>query len=571
MFMELWFYYLMFTLSLVNLVIMLFMTRFQRGSYYILMSVTVAFCNGGYLSVAHADNLSTALLGAKISCIGAALLPMFVFLSISTLCRLAIRDKIIFAQIVYGFILICCVLTIGHNDLYYKTAKLERTGDVSFLIKEYGPLHDLYIFTVVAYAIAMVAVIIYALVSQRKVSYKNTIVLGILGLLNIFVYAFERIFEVKVEFQPIALVIAEYTVLLLLRRVGMFDVSASVANALENNKDYGYIVFDKKLNYINANVTAKSFFDEIEKCRLDCPIDKKFTSLYSDIVMPILTYKKNKAFNIHYVTCNDKKIKCTIRDLYHDDNNKKTIGYIVEMTDDTKQQEYISLLRRYNKELEEEVDVQHGVIKDLQQQMVVGMAELVEGRDNSTGGHIKRTSECMQIFADELQKNKCYNKPDWFWEYVVKVAPMHDLGKITTADNILLKPGEFTTSEYEEMKMHAEKGALIVEKILGNINNREFVDIARNVAHYHHEKWDGTGYPEGLNGKQIPLEARVMAFVDVLDALVSKRVYKEEYEFDKAFGIIHESLGKTFDPELGGVFMGCRDKLEAFYRSQANE
>ncbi len=228
-------------------------------------------------------------------------------------------------------------------------------------------------------------------------------------------------------------------------------------------------------------------------------------------------------------------------------------------------QTYLSCLMKYNNRLEEEVGEKAEYIKDLEEQIIVGLAELVEGRDNSTGGHIKRTSGCMRIFVDEIKKSGNYNKSNTFWEYLIKVAPMHDLGKITTADNILLKPGIFTTSEYEEMKLHAENGAQIVEKVLKNIDDRELLQIAQNVARYHHEKWDGSGYPEGLPGEEIPLEARAMAFVDVLDALLSKRCYKEGYGFDEAFRIIEESLGSRFDPELGKVFLKCRDRLEAFY------
>ena len=117
------------------------------------------------------------------------------------------------------------------------------------------------------------------------------------------------------------------------------------------------------------------------------------------------------------------------------------------------------------------------------------------------------------------------------------------------------------------MKTHPEKGALIVAKILHSSDDKQFRKIAENVAHYHHEKWDGTGYPKGLSGEDIPLEARIMALADVFDALVSKRCYKEKYSFDKAFSIIEESLGKHFDAELGKIFIKQRTALEAYYES----
>ena len=142
---------------------------------------------------------------------------------------------------------------------------------------------------------------------------------------------------------------------------------------------------------------------------------------------------------------------------------------------------------------------------------------------------------------------------------------MHDLGKIAVQDVILRKPGKFSSVEFEEMKTHSEKGAKIVTQMLDGLEDKDFFDIAVNIAHYHHEKWNGKGYPSKLAGKAIPIEARIMALVDVFDALVSKRCYKEKMNFDDAFHIIEESLGTHFDPDLGELFLKCRLRLEQFY------
>ena len=142
---------------------------------------------------------------------------------------------------------------------------------------------------------------------------------------------------------------------------------------------------------------------------------------------------------------------------------------------------------------------------------------------------------------------------------------MHDLGKIAIDDAVLRKPGKYTDEEFSQMKKHAEEGAKIVENILQGVEDDSFVQIAKNIAHYHHEKWNGKGYPLGLAGENIPIEARIMALADVFDALVSKRCYKEAFSYDKAFCIIEESLGEHFDPELGRIFVECRPELEALY------
>lgn len=205
-------------------------------------------------------------------------------------------------------------------------------------------------------------------------------------------------------------------------------------------------------------------------------------------------------------------------------------------------------------------------INTMQNSIIRGMATMVESRDNSTGGHIMRTSTCMVVFAEHLKKHTEYGKlPDQFYNNLAKAAPMHDLGKIAVDDAVLRKPGKFTDEEYEKMKAHSAEGARIVTKVLEDVDDLEFKQIAVNVAHYHHEKWNGSGYPTKISGEQIPLEARIMALVDVFDALVSKRCYKDSFDYDKAFSIIEESLGSHFDPDLGKEFLSCRSDLETLY------
>lgn len=152
---------------------------------------------------------------------------------------------------------------------------------------------------------------------------------------------------------------------------------------------------------------------------------------------------------------------------------------------------------------------------------------MVENRDNSTGGHIKRTSEVVEILIQTIKENNLLDLSDEFCNDMIKAAPMHDLGKIAIEDSILQKPGKFTDEEFNIMKTHSEKSAEIIENILRGVEEDSFVDVAENIARYHHEKWNGMGYPEGLTGEEIPLEARIMAIADVYDALVSKRCYKE--------------------------------------------
>ena len=147
----------------------------------------------------------------------------------------------------------------------------------------------------------------------------------------------------------------------------------------------------------------------------------------------------------------------------------------------------------------------------------------------------------------------------------MKAAPLHDIGKIKISDVILLKPAKLDAEEFAKMKTHSEEGREIIRNILTIIEDEGFLRVAQNIAAYHHEKWDGSGYPEGKKEDNIPLCARIMAIADVFDALVSKRVYKEAYPLDESFKIIKESSGTHFDPELVKAFLNIRDKIEAYY------
>lgn len=144
---------------------------------------------------------------------------------------------------------------------------------------------------------------------------------------------------------------------------------------------------------------------------------------------------------------------------------------------------------------------------------------------------------------------------------------MHDIGKIAVPDHILQKPGRLTPEEFETIKQHACEGGKIVREVLGSIEEKEYVEIASDVAAYHHEKWDGSGYNQGLAGEDIPLSARIMAVADVFDALVSKRCYKEAMPMEEAFDEIERSAGTHFDPRLAEVFLDLRDEITEFLSS----
>ncbi len=195
-------------------------------------------------------------------------------------------------------------------------------------------------------------------------------------------------------------------------------------------------------------------------------------------------------------------------------------------------------------------------VEKIQQSVISSLATVVEERDENTGEHIQRTSEYVRMLSDAMKADSRYvSVSAEFLNNVQLAAPLHDMGKIRIPDAILNKPGRLTDEEYAVMKQHSAYGAEIIEKTLQVIEEEDYYNVAKNIARHHHERWDGKGYPDGLKGGEIPLEARIMALADVYDALVSKRVYKEAFSKEKACEILREGAGTQFDPDLTRLFL----------------
>ena len=200
----------------------------------------------------------------------------------------------------------------------------------------------------------------------------------------------------------------------------------------------------------------------------------------------------------------------------------------------------------------------------MQNGLIITMADMVENRDSDTGAHIQKTAAYVKIILEGLRKKGYYLEkltPKYMSD-VVMSAPLHDVGKINISDTVLNKPGKLTDEEYEIMKTHTTAGKKIMERAINTVQGESYLKEARNMAAYHHERWDGRGYPEKLQGEVIPLSARVMAVADVFDALTSPRVYKPAFPLEKALAIIQEGSGTQFDPKCVEVFMDALPEVK---------
>ena len=219
----------------------------------------------------------------------------------------------------------------------------------------------------------------------------------------------------------------------------------------------------------------------------------------------------------------------------------------------------------------ENMEHQGEIIRKLQNGLILVLADMVESRDQCTGDHVRKTAAYTGIIMRELKREGVYTDQltDDFIYDVVNSAPLHDIGKIQVSDTILNKPGKLTEEEFEIMKTHTTAGAQVISHAMNTVSEDDsgYLKEAMNLARYHHEKWNGQGYPCGLKAEAIPLSARIMAVADVFDALVSKRSYKEGFPFEKAMEIIRSGSGSHFDPNIVAAFEHASDEVRAVMRS----
>ncbi len=230
-------------------------------------------------------------------------------------------------------------------------------------------------------------------------------------------------------------------------------------------------------------------------------------------------------------------------------------------------------LEKYSHHLEQLVEEKVREISSSQMATLYALIKLSESRDDDTGSHIERTASFCRLLARKARAVPEYadTVTDTFIETIYKASPLHDIGKVGIPDSILLKPGKLTEEEFAIMKTHVQIGYDTLEKVGQQYDKNEFILMGIDIALYHHEKWNGSGYNKGLKGEEIPLSARIMALADVYDALRSKRVYKDAFSHEKSIDIIESSRGTHFDPSLVDIFVKYHEEFRSLYESLSNQ
>ena len=534
---------------------------------HVLLFIFTNIANYSFALGAFADNLEGIYVSFQVYYFGGIFTLITLLLLIIELCGYKTNLFIRLILFAYGALIVYLIANVKHSNLYYTSITFVQKYGMSSMERTYGPLHNLLIFLIICVTSISITYILIALKRKKDIAIRTINILLIMFFIGVLLYSVPKILHLIIEFMPFLYTTMNILAIILFKRAALYDLSSNILNVYERHSEYGYIAFDTKSRFLGSNEYAKNLFPFLRGYR----IDKKFINseidheFFKNEIIPWTDswIKGNQQPKLY--AKDDVINEFSMRNIKH---KKQTVGYLIVIKDVTQHQKYLNLINNYNSNLQEEISKKTIKLIAIQDSIITGMATMIESRDNSTGNHIKRTSECIKVFVDKLKYSDKYKLIDSkFCDNLIKAAPMHDLGKIAVRDDVLKKPGKFTPEEYENMKIHPIEGARIVAQVLANVDDEEFKQVAVNVAHYHHEKWNGTGYPNGLKGEKIPLEARIMAFADVFDALVSKRCYKEAYNYDKAFEIIQNDLGSHFDPELGKIFLSCKQDLIDLYNN----
>jgi HD-GYP domain-containing protein (c-di-GMP phosphodiesterase class II) len=447
--------------------------------------------------------------------------------------------------------------------LYYKTIEVVWNEMGQAVKVTGGPLsfiHHIYLGILI---VCMAALFAVSMFRRGTYSKRNLAIYMLMPIGAFFVYFIENALSADYSMLPVLYTIADVIIVLRYDNAHMDDISTMVAERHEGNETHGYVAIGLDRRFLSCNEKSYDFMPFLKDQRVNEKPSGDEESI-KNINRLIDSFENDDSFNSIKLKDGNKTYLCEIS-YFSIRGQGKRQGYLLDISDFTEEQRAYDIVESFNENLNAEVAEKTENIRNMQRKIVLGMSNMIENRDNNTGGHVKRTSDIIHILVDEIIKQGKMDISSQMAEDIVRAAPTHDLGKLTIDNNILNKPGRFTDEEYEIMKTHSTKSGEMVMILLDGVEEDRFVKVAFNVARYHHERWDGRGYPEGLVGTMIPFEARIMAVADVYDALVSKRVYKEPMSFEKSASIMCENMGTQFDPNMKSVFLGCREQLEEYY------
>ncbi len=507
----------------------------------LLFTIAVLINDVGYLLEITSVTPETAIIGTKFSYLGKAFAPLIMTLFTLQCCKVKVPQKLIAVFMLIHSLILFLVLSCEHNTLYYSSIGFDYEGGLfPHLVLGHGIVYNFYMLLLMLYMTGIPVIIIYSLLKNKGRDEKKQ--LQYLLVMSIVVMCGYYPFIVGItggyDTTNISYIVSSVILLYAIYHDKLFNPVVIAKDYVIDNLDDGLVVLGKDDELVFYNNLAQKIFPMLEKNK------------GADAINIIESYVDNReelffAENVYRVSENPMV------------NEGKYCGKMFFLTDITDSYNYMVRLKN-------DVEAKTKEIKHIQRSVIASFANMIEARDGVTGLHIKNTSAYVEMIVSEIKKLPKYKDvlSEEDSRIMVDAAPLHDIGKIAVLDSILNKPGKLTSEEFEIIKTHAAAGARIIDETLTEVERDEYLSVARDMAHFHHERWDGTGYPSGLKGEEIPLCARIMAIADVYDALRSKRSYKEAFSIEKSMQIMRESSGTHFDPELLEIFLANVVKID---------
>lgn len=526
----------MFGIALLTINILYIISRKPSNLqvHLLFMNISAIIAMVIYLGEIISTNPAELFIYAKLGYLGKSFITISSVCFIMDYCHFKLPKWV--RGIFYGlsiFICLCAVTSNENQRLFYTGYEYAVAENGYCYIKlGHGPVYNLNLFINIFYFLVNLILGFYSLRKAKTTSkrFESLLIFGIIfsGIIGyvLFLTGITAGYDTTLP----AFVLSGFFLFILFFRYNIYDsISIAKDKALDNSEN-GVVVFDNNNDIVYSNTIGKLILSKLTN-----DSDDPKGALYSYFNDDEFYELDEQIFKISILPIND---------------HKNDYGILVEFIEST-------AYYNYSSKLEQDVEERTRDIKNIQRSIISSLANIVEARDEGTGMHIKNTSDYVRLICYNLRDLGYFSDilTEEYIDILVDVAPLHDIGKISISDNILKKPGRLTQDEYDEIKNHSLIGAEIIEKNLRGVEIDKYVDMAVDVAKYHHEKYNGKGYPNGIKGDDIPLSGRIMALADVFDALTTKRCYKQAYGFKESLDIVKADSGSHFDPRVVEAFV----------------
>lgn len=545
-------YQFFLTIQYVGITLLFFLmiyTLYQKASknqqLLLIFTISALLNDIGYLKELRATTYDSALEASKLTYIGKVYIILSMFFFILNYCRIHHSKAFSISLIMIHTAILILVLTCEQHTLFYRDIRFCYDGYFPHMEFDYGPGY--YLFCILSFTYVIIIQLSCAKrLRETKDHLQRVQLWHLLYITFVAIMGFACYQTGITHYYDATSISYMIGTLILIVSTFQFNLLHTVEIAKESvvdNLSNGIIIVDNADSILYLNAPASAIYPELSS--MDT------SKNYSYILDRLKQYEANH----EHLFCDDQVYSIAKKPITY---RGKTLGMTYAFINVTASYNYTQIL-------EDDVYAKNRKIQFIQHALITSFANMVEARDGLTGMHIKRTSEYVRIIASYLANGENYAHlfTDKYIENIINAAPLHDIGKIAIPDAILKKPGSLTKDEFEIIKTHSETGAKMIEEILDEVHDDECLSLAKDMAYYHHERWDGKGYPCNLRGGDIPLCARIMAVADVYDALRSKRCYKDRIPAQEAYDIIINGSGTQFDPMVVHAFADVFDQIQA--------